>query len=242
MSEKTNVLSTTARKELRHYHSATQLRADTWHRLEQYTSKLSDRHARKADIAKFSKAVEDAFAILEPMENYTAFPSLSDFELLWKLYHREDYSSLARAVARIVRALSSHSYRRYNIDLNADTAEDESDLLTESPASSANVRPYFELLVVDDISRAEIAKLRQGLRDMRRPEDKFVYDVVVVPSFEDALIATLFNYNIQACVIRYGFPFRSVHQLDILQRLLAQFDDQEAEEQPTPTAGLCWGG
>jgi len=241
MSEKTNVLSTTARKELRHYHSATQLRADTWHRLEQYTSKLSDRHARKADIAKFSKAVEDAFAILEPMENYTAFPSLSDFELLWKLYHREDYSSLARAVARIVRALSSHSYRRYNIDLNADTAEDESDLLTESPASSANVRPYFELLVVDDISRAEIAKLRQGLRDMRRPEDKFVYDVVVVPSFEDALIATLFNHNIQACVIRYGFPFRSVHQLDILQRLLAQFDDQEAEEQPDSDRGPLLG-
>ena len=242
MSEKAIVLSTTARKQLRHYHSATQLRADTWHRLEQYTSKLSDRHARKADIAKFSKAVGDAFAILEPMENYTAFPSLSDFELLWKLYNREDYSTLARVVARIVRALSSHTYRRHHIDLTAEDDEDEKDdRQANHVESSHNVRPYFELLIVDDISRAEIAKLRQGLRDMRRPEDKFIYEVVVVPSFEDALIATLFNHNIQACVIRYGFPFRSVRQLDILQRLLAQFDDQEAEEQPDSDRGPLLG-
>ena len=39
---------------------------------------------------------------------------------------------------------------------------------------------------------------------MRRPEDAFIYEPVMVPSVEDALIAILFNHNIQAVVIRPG--------------------------------------
>ena len=43
---------------------------------------------------------------------------------------------------------------------------------------------------------------------MRRKDDAFIYEPVVVPSFEDALIAVLFNHNIQAAVvIRYDFQF-----------------------------------
>ena len=64
---------------------------------------------------------------------------------------------------------------------------------------------------------------------MRRPEDSFVYDVVVVPSFEDALIAVLFNHNVQAVVIRYGFPFASRHNLDVLHRYLEAVDERALE-------------
>jgi arginine decarboxylase len=50
--------------------------------------------------------------------------------------------------------------------------------------------PYFEVLVVDDMPAEEEESLRRQVRNERRPDDDFVYDVVVVPTFEDALVAS----------------------------------------------------
>ena len=44
------------------------------------------------------------------------------------------------------------------------------------------------------------------MRRLRRPEDPFIYELVIVPSFEDALVAVLLNSEVQACVIRPGSP------------------------------------
>jgi len=229
------------RRPLSHYHSANQLRFDTWHRLEELASRLADRQGRKAGLARLRRAVEEALGLLERVEEYSAFPSREDFVYLWRLYQREEHAPLARMVARIVRALSSHSYRSRTIHLTKDLAADETDEdreLTEmAERQQGSARPYFEVLVVDEISAEEARGLREGLRDIRRPEDKFVYDIVVVPSFEDALIAVLINYNIQAVVIRYGFPFRSRNQMEILKRYLAGLDHAEAEEQPDVDRG-----
>ncbi len=235
MPDKMPALSQQTRKKLSHYHSATQLRFDTWHRLQQYTSRLNERHARKAELTKFRKAVEDALTILAPIEEYHAFPSQDDMELIWRLLEREDYPALSRVVARVARALSSHSYRQRTIDLDQDLDTNPDDIdeerAAEIDAGKLGQCPYFEVLFVDSISRSEMIKLRDGLRAMRRPEDPFRYEIVVVPSFEDALIAVLSNYNIQASVIRYGFPFRSRNQLDVLQRYLQSIDEAEAEDQ-----------
>ena len=38
--------------------------------------------------------------------------------------------------------------------------------------------------------------LKAGFERVSRPEDGFIYNVVAVPSFEDALIGILFNHNI----------------------------------------------
>ena len=86
MSESANQnLSATSRKALTYYHSATQLRFDTWHRLEHYTTRLNERHGRKADIDRYRQVTRDALVILETIEEYTAFPSREDFQLLWRL-------------------------------------------------------------------------------------------------------------------------------------------------------------
>ncbi len=68
-------------------------------------------------------------------------------------------------------------------------------------------RPAFQVLVVDD--SADALALEDGLIRARRPEDRYVYQVVAVPSFEDALLAVLLNADIQACVIRPGFTLGS---------------------------------
>ena len=52
-------------------------------------------------------------------------------------------------------------------------------------------------------------EIRETFRRLRRAEDEFVYEPVVVGSFEDAVLAVVFNPNLQAVVISDGFGFPS---------------------------------
>ena len=219
-----------ARTNLDFYHSPTQLRFDTWHRIEENTSRLRQKHMRKADIAALSKKIRADLATIEVFESYSAFPSQDDVRLLWQLFEQQDYDQLSRVVARIVRALTNGTYRSTAIDLHASPDFDDGDETLQNFDEGQEARPYFELLFVDESGHEDIRRLRERLHELRRPEDNFVYDIVVVPSFEDALIAVLFNYNIQAVVIRYGFPLRSVNHLEILQRYLSKIDESEYED------------
>ncbi len=231
MTKKTTPLARKARTNLDFYHSPTQLRFDTWHRLEEYTSRLSKKHMRQADVAFLKTKANDAIGLLQTIENYSAFPSQDDFKLLWQLFEQQDYELLARIVARIVRALTGGIYRSRQINLRAPNEFDKKDEASQYYDEESNQqRPYFEVLFVDESSQEDVDHIRNGLRNIRRPEDQFVYDIVVVPSLEDALIAVLFNYNIQVAVIRYGFPLRSVNHLEILQRYLAKISDSDYED------------
>ena len=58
-----------------------------------------------------------------------------------------------------------------------------------SAAQARTDRPYFEVLVVEDMTDEQERSLREELRRWRRPDDPFVYEIVVVPSFDDALMA-----------------------------------------------------
>ena len=98
---------TPARRTLDFYHSANQLRFDTWHELEQYTQRLSERYARKKSVAKLRKTVDEALSILETIEFYTAFPSHEDFSYIWRLFDREEYASLARVVSSFRAAVAA---------------------------------------------------------------------------------------------------------------------------------------
>jgi len=220
-----------SRTNLDFYHSPTQLRFDTWNRLEEYTSRLREKQLRKADVQAQTKKTRDAIALLETIENYSAFPAQEDFQLLWQLFDQNDFDLLARIVTRIVRALIGGTYRSRHINLRVPTElEDKAEATQYFDEERHQQRPYFEVLFVDESGQDEVMRLRENLRALRRPEDQFIYDIVVVPSFEDALIAVLFNYNIQAAVIRYGFPLRSVNHLEILQRYLARIDESEYED------------
>ena len=220
-----------SRTNLDFYHSPTQLRFDTWNRLEEYTSRLAEKHMRKADINAFTKKTREAISLLQTIEDYTAFPSREDFKLLWQLFEQEDYDLLSRVVSRVVRALTGGTYRSQHINLRVPTElEDKDEANQYFDEERQQQRPYFEVLFVDESSEDDAKRLREALHALRRPEDQFIYDIVVVPSFEDALIAVMFNYNIQTAVIRYGFPLRSVNHLEILQRYLANIDESAYED------------
>ena len=220
-----------SRTNLDFYHSPTQLRFDTWNRLAEHTSRLREKHLRKADIAALVKKIRDEITLLETIEDYTAFPSQDDIKLLWQLFDQQDFDLLSRIVSRIVRALTGGTYRSRHINLRVPTElEDKNEAAQYFDEERHQQRPYFEVLFVDESGPEDVKRLRESLHELRRPEDQFVYDIVVVPSFEDALIAVMFNYNIQVAVIRYGFPLRSVNHLEILQRYLARIDESAYED------------
>ncbi len=220
------------------YYKISQLRADTWNALKRDLGQLIrlDDDARAKSLIK---AIDIKMTRLEIIEDYHAFPSKEDFRHLWLLFEREEYGLLEKVVKRLVRALISESFRRRHVDLS-ETDDDAEDLETLDalaqlrrghPASNTSAQPYFELLIVDNLSAPEEEVVREAFRNMRRPEDKFVYDVVTVRSFEDALIAVLVNPNIQACLIRYEFPYKSKYNLSALRNYLEGLSEKSLENQ-----------
>ena len=77
-------------------------------------------------------------------------------------------------------------------------------------------RPYFEVLVVEDLTEEQESSLREELRRWRRPDDQFIYEIVVVPSFDEAVMAARLNFRLQACVVRRRFTHHSRHDSPLL--------------------------
>ena len=214
------------------YYSAIQLRADRWSALRETTGRLARLDENSSDTANLTKQAEDLFEALSPIEMYWAFPGLAAFDHLRRQLAHRNWADLSFSVRRVVRALTSGTYRRRNVTLahdesDAEETEDESTLSVEARALT---KPYFEVLLVDELTEQQERWLRSSLQRMRRPEDPFIYETVLVPSLEDALIGILFNHNIQAVVVRPGLTLKSRNTLSILTKYLNRVGGKEAVE------------
>ena len=84
-------------------------------------------------------------------------------------------------------------------------------------------KPYFEVLIVsDDPTPEQVRQARNELRQLRRPEDPFVYEAVTVPSFEDGILGVVLNADVQAVVIKDNFRFRTQFEAPNLRTYLEQ--------------------
>ena len=131
MSNSKKALVRDTRTTLDFYHSPTQLRFDTWNRLEEYASRLNQKYIRKADNAALTEKTRKAISLLQTIENYSAFPSEEDFKLIWELFEQEDFNLLAKIVSRIVRALTNGTYRIQKINLRVSGDHEERDELNQ---------------------------------------------------------------------------------------------------------------
>ncbi|MDC1198841.1 aminotransferase class I/II-fold pyridoxal phosphate-dependent enzyme [bacterium] len=215
-------------KSMSDYYSAVQLRSDRWSALREATNALS-RNSRGAGASKKVKQVEELFESLAAIEYYWAFPGSAAFDHLRRLFEHHNYNDLAFAVRRILRALTSGAYRRRSIPLEREDLENEEleDEALLSPEARALTKPYFEVLIVDDVNEHQERWLRSSLQRVRRTEDQFTYEPIIVPSLEDALIAILFNHNIQAIVVRPGLTLKSNNELPILKKYLNRVGEEE---------------
>ncbi len=204
------------------YYSASQLRADRWSVLRE-TAESLDRKGRDEDRARARQLLQ----ALAPIEMYFAFPGASAFDYLRRLLDQGNFGDFSTAVRRVSRALTSGAYRRRSIPLIADETEGDEfeDEAAQSHEARALGRPYFEVMIVDDVNEHQERFLQSSLQRMRRSEDQFIYETVVVPSVEDALIGVLFNQNVQAVIVRPGLSLKSKNETNVLGRYVSLYGE-----------------
>ncbi|HLQ84982.1 MAG TPA: aminotransferase class I/II-fold pyridoxal phosphate-dependent enzyme [Salinisphaeraceae bacterium] len=229
------------------YHKISHLRADTWNALTHDLAELLRLQGR-GRTKRLLKAIRIKLTRLEIVHAYHAFPTREDFRYIWMLFDQGRHAELEKMVKRVVRALVSDAYRRHHIDLSDSDGEDVEtrDALDRFRRGHpgydlSSQQPYFEVLIVDNLLPQEEEVVRDAFRRMRRAEDKFIYDVVVVRSFEDALIAVLINPDIQASLIRYEFPYKSDYNLSVLRNYLSAFADLDLENQTDSERSILLG-
>ncbi len=204
------------------YNSVWQLRSDSWCRLEDAAEQLRQSGPDTTDKSGIVTTCRDLLGTLARIEPYWAFPGPDEFARAQRLFAAGSYDKFARAVTRINRALITESYRTGDVDhAGADEPDlQTADALTPRQPAAGPDRPYFEVLVVEAMTEDEQRALRKEVRGWRRPDDEFVYDLVVVPSGEEALIAAAFNVNLQAVVVRSRFSPRAARELAPFDRFV----------------------
>lgn len=227
------------------YYAASRLRSDNWDRLHSLAKLLHAQATREEDVAGCVREIELLFVKLRPLESYWAFPGIRAVAMLEELLADGGYEELAASIAWISRVLVSDGFRSESGGANRqDILRGRLSRSTERDAepSDSDPRPYFAVMVVDELTAEDEDTLRESLWTLRRDEDEFVYEIVVVPSFEDAVIAALLNYNIQAAVIRYDFPLRSQNRLEMITARMAQLEQSALDLAMGDVASVALGG
>ena len=197
----------------RTYTSWWQARSDAWSRLEEASAQLAGTAVSGQPDSGLIATTSGLLDALAPVEQYWAFPGPEVNRRMRDLFASASYGRFALLVARISRALVTESYRASTGSLPVDIDHDEDE---PGEAHAGQARPYFEVLVVEPLTRAEEQALREEVHSWRRADDHFVYELVVVGSAEEAVIAARLNANLQACVIRRRFAPAAAQDLSSL--------------------------
>lgn len=200
------------------YNSVWQLRADTWCRLEDAAGQLSRLAAGGRPTQEPHAACGELLAQLAPVEPYWAYPSGAQFSKLIRMFAVGEFDKFAQAVTAINHALTHDTYRWTDTE-GADVDDDDApgDLHWADTHTKGKRDPlYFEVLVVETLTEAQERNLRKEALRWRRPDDEFVYEIVVVPNAVEALIAARLNVNLQAVVIGRRFATQTTRDLSAL--------------------------
>nr|MDA3853343.1 beta-eliminating lyase-related protein [Bacteroidales bacterium] len=162
---------------------------------------------------------EELLENLKEVECFFAFPGKERLQKLNNSFLCNEYASLSHLVDETTKSLVGDSYRS---NLESITQEENSIELSGEYQEGIERKDHFEVLFVDNISEEEETKLNQSLRLLRSSNDKFTYGVVVQTTLQDAMIALLFNYNIQAVVVRYAPALNSTGFADTIEPYIEQ--------------------
>jgi arginine decarboxylase len=199
------------------YNSLWQFKADAWSSLEDAAVQLNLTCSGGVPAETSVRPVTELLEVLSQVERYYAFPGMRELQRLRRTFTDGKYDQFAGMVAAINRAFVTDSYRVGQ--LAEAGSEDRAADHGGHPDHASGRRPYFEVLVVEDMGEEEERSLRRELRRCRRRDDQFIYEIVVVPSFDDAVMAARLNWTFQACVVCRRFAHNSGHDLTFLGQL-----------------------
>ena len=197
-------------------YSIGQLRVEYWNDLKNKCAELARCHKGSEHEKQCKLSVEGVLRKYSCVEQYFAFPGPARFDRLLDSLKKNEHAALANRVALTTRQLVSDSYRSNPKSLIEDENEPEEQSETVALPSGQRTK-YFEVLFVEDMSTVDEVALREKVRELRDPGETFLYDIIVQHSFQDALIAIMFNHTIQAVVIRYAPPYRSTNISNVIK-------------------------
>lgn len=222
-----------------HHYNIAQLRLESWNTLKSESTKLEESSRGSSEEKKLRNNLRENLKNLQVVESYFAFPGISRLRALNEMLDRQEHTALANKIAEITKHLVSDRYRS-----NPDFIEEDEqgvDTSEKGDLPDGARKNYFEVLFVEDISLHEENKLRNDLRDLRGVNEQFNYGIVVQRTFEDAMIALHFNYNIQAVVIRYAPPYHSKKVTPILKPFIQKVLDLGLDSKPQSELGPILG-
>jgi arginine decarboxylase len=203
-----------------------QLRLDFWNMSREVVVRLDECFRRgEAVDASLRRDVEKIFSKALVLERFWVFPGNRVITELKDHFMAERFDLLAKLLKQVVHILS-----RYG-DSGMRLYEEQQQ--TGKPIEyDEKKKQYFSVLIVDDMPESIRSTVQIGLREVEREFDEFYYDLVYVDSVEDAILAALYNHDIQACVVREDIALRSTYWTEtVTNELLKEFlDEWESKE------------
>lgn len=199
-----------------HFFSAPSGRTDRWRDLHAAARSWSGGATARS-------TVEAALAELGAIEEFHAFPGAELMAALHERLQSDDANGFLALAKRISLSTITGNYKHdlkewQAVDLSL---PDPGDVASIALGEGSAHRPYFEMLVVTPAPAGRWPHLAAEFRRLRRPEDAFIYEAVLVGSLEDAICAAVLNPDIAAVAIYEGFALRSRHDAPVLRAVLA---------------------
>jgi arginine decarboxylase len=216
------------------FFSAAEARTDQWRQLGALSRAWQSAAGGRNEDGRFLEALS-LFGELAPLEAFFAYPGARLMHAIEQAFADRNSGVAVRLVQHVSTAVLTGAYR-YDAaawDPMQEEASAATELLPPDVAGGNGHRPYFEVLVVTPADPSLWDRARHDLRRLRRSDDQFVYEMVQVGTFEDAVLGAICNHHIQAVVIRDGFEYRSRHELPALREfLLRHLDGDETSTAP----------
>lgn len=182
-----------------------QLRSDLWSQLKQDLSEI----LQKNNDESLKINIFSLIGKLKSIEQYYAFPGKNRVEEYEDALKRDEFKAVLNNISKVIQLLVNDGYRNQTQKLFESVNLEKTNDDEQNKFINASGKKYFEVLIVDDVSKQEEVILKEKFRKLRERDDKFIYEVNIQPSFQDALIALLFNFNIQSVVVRYAPNYKS---------------------------------
>jgi arginine decarboxylase len=222
---------------LDHFFSAVAARLDLWRDLNRAAQAWASGPASRND-ARLQAACADAFTALQPVEDFQAYPGARALNAIRERLSGGDALGTSRLVQRVSTALMSRSYRSDAGEWETEDDASASERVMPTAIGETASKPYFEVLFVTPSPASRWPAHAQQIRKLRRAQDEFVYEPVFVGTFEDAVLATILNTNLESVVIYDGFSYASSRDVPLLRDVLASRLSLEAKEVAAGDLGL----
>lgn len=167
------------------------------------------------------EAFEEALNETAVIEEFHAYPGRGLMAALRNRVNGDDAVGTAALVWRIATSLLTGSFRRHASDWDPyGEADAVPDVMPPGLANGKKTQPYFETLIVTGAPVDRWPSIVTEWRRLRRPQDEFVYETVIVGSAEDAVSAAMLNPDIAAVVVHEGFQFHARREAPLLRSIV----------------------